>query len=235
MAELQCPGCRERDRRLAELERRVADLEATARDLLARLGQNSSNSSIPPSANPPQAPPPVRKQPTGRKPGGQLGHDAHLRQRLPSERLTEPTVPFVPARCEACQKDLPHAPGRDDPAPRWHQVVELPALPLQVTEYQAHGRTCPRCGHVSWAKIPDPIRAHVCGPRLTALLSFMSGVLHTSRRGIEEFVETAFQVPIALGTVSNLEAEMSAALAAAHAEAQQAVQQAQAKNVDETG
>jgi len=37
-------GYRERDTRIALLERRVADLEA-------RLGQNSSNSSLPSSAN----------------------------------------------------------------------------------------------------------------------------------------------------------------------------------------
>jgi transposase len=83
--------------------------------------------------------------------------------------------------------------------------------------------------------MPPAIRAHVCGPRLTATMSFLSGVLHASKRGIEEFVETVCGVPIALGTVSNLEQEMSAALADAHAEAQQAVQDAAAKNVDETG
>jgi transposase len=43
------------------------------------------------------------------------------------------------------------------------------------------------------------------------------------------------QAPIALGTISNLEQEMSAALEAAHGEAQKAVQEAEAKNVDETG
>jgi transposase len=230
-----CPGCRERDLRIAALERQVAELAARIRDLEARVGQNASNSSIPPSANPPQAPPPVRKQPTGRPAGGQPGHTAHLRVRLPAERLTAPVVHYRPARCAACQDDLPPAPGPDDPAPRWHQVVELPEVPVQVTEYQAHARTCPSCGHVTWAQIPDDIRAHVCGPRLTATLSFLSGVLHASRRGIEEFVETVLRVPIALGTVSNLEQEMSAALAAAHAEAQGAVQAATAKNVDETG
>ncbi len=235
MAEPLCPGCRQRDRRIAELERRVADLEATVRDLLARLGQNSSNSSIPPSANPPQAPPPVRKQPTGRQPGGQPGHTAYLRQRLPVARLTAPPVHYVPEVCAACQDDLPQAPGPDDPEPRWHQVVELPELPMHVTEYQAHGRTCPNCGEVTWAKIPPEIRDHVCGPRLTATLSFLSGVLHASKRGIEEFTEAVLGVPIALGTISNLEQEMSAALAAAHAEARQAVQAAAAKNVDETG
>src|SRR5262249_41888965 len=216
------------DARIARLEQRVADLEA-------RLGQNASNSSMPPSAKPPQAPPPVRKQPTGRKPGGQPGHTACLRVRLPAERLTEPVVHYLPDMCRFCQDDLPQAPGPDDPEPRWHQVVELPEIPLRVTEYQAHGRTCPNCGEITWAQLPQEIRAHGCGPRLTATLSFMSSVLHASKRGIEEFTETVLGVPIALGTVSNLEQEMSAALAAAHAEAQQAVQEAAAKNVDETG
>jgi transposase len=230
-----CQGCRERDARIAVLETRVAALEAQVRDLLDRLGQNASNSSISPSANPPQAPPPVRKTPTGRQPGGQPGHTAHLRARLPADRLTEPTVHYWPDLCEACQDDLPQAQGPDDPEPRWHQVAELPEIPVQVTEYQAHARTCLNCGHLNWAKIPDDIRNHGCGPRFTATLSFLSGVLHASKRGIEEFAETVLRVPIALGTVSNLEQEMSAALASAHAEAQQAVQQADAKNVDETG
>jgi transposase len=228
MDEPSCAGCR-------ELLKRIAELEARLRDLEARLGLNASNSSLPPSANPPQAPPPVRKQPTGRKPGGQPGHSAHLRVRLPPERLTQPTVHYLPDICQACQDDLPHAPGPDDPEPRWHQVVELPEVPVHVIEYQAHARTCPNCGHLNWAKIPDHIRERGCGPRLTATLSFLSGVLHASKRGIEEFVETVLRVPIALGTVSNLEREMSAALAAAHAEARQAVQEAATKNVDETG
>jgi transposase len=228
MEEPSCAGCR-------ELLKRIAELDARIRELEARLGQNASNSSIPPSANPPQAPPPVRKKPTGRRPGGQPGHTAYLRVRLPAERLTEPTVHYLPAICEACQDDLPAAPSADDPEPRWHQVVELPEMPVHVIEYQAHGLTCPSCGHVNWAQIPKKIRDHVCGPRLTATMSFLSGVLHASKRGIEEFVETVLRVPIALGTVSNLEQEMSDALADAHAEAQQAVQAAEVKNVDETG
>jgi transposase len=227
MAEPTCAGCRELLKRLAELEARLRELEA-------QLGRNASNSSIPPSANPPQAPPPVVKKPTGRKPGGQPGHPPHLRVRLPAERLTEPIVHYLPHICAACQHPLPAEAGPNDPEPRWHQTVELPAIPVHITEYQAHARTC-SCGAVTWAPIPPEIRAHVCGPRLTATFSFLSGVLHASKRGIEEFVETVCGVPIALGTISNLEAEMSAALADAHAEAQAAVQEADSKHVDETG
>jgi transposase len=228
MDEPTCPGCR-------ELLKRIAELEARLRDLETKLGRNASNSSMPPSANPPEAPPPVRKKPTGRKPGGQPGHTAHLRTRLPVERLTEPTVHYWPTICETCHDDLSATPGPDDPESLWHQIVELPEFPARVTEHQAHGRTCANCGQVTWAEIPADIRAHMCGPRLTATMSFLSGVLHASKRGVEDFVETVFKVPLALGTVSNLEQEMSQALADAHSEAQTAVQEAEAKNVDETG
>jgi transposase len=111
----------------------------------------------------------------------------------------------------------------------------LPKALAAITEYQAHGRTCRGCGHVTWEKIPDEIRAHVIGPRLTAVMAYLSGRPHVSKRGIEEIVETVFDVPIALGTVANLEQEVSAALASAHEEARQAVQNAPVKNVDETG
>jgi transposase len=242
MAEPSCQGCRDRDARIAALELRIATLAdqlaqqaERIRELEARLNQNASNSSLPPSANPAQAPPPVRKQPTGRKPGGQPGHEAHLRERLPPERLTQPVVHYRPTTCATCQHALPDRPAPDDPEPRWHQVVELVPVPVEVTEYQAHARTCPHCGELTWAKIPDDIRSHGCGPRLTATLAYLSAELHASKRAIEAFADSVLQAPLALGTISNLEQEMSAALAAAHAEAQQAVQEAPAKNVDETG
>jgi len=74
MAKPSCPGCRQRDARIAALERQVAELQTLVRDLHARLGSNATNSSVPPSANPPDAPKPVVKQPTGRPPGAQPGH-----------------------------------------------------------------------------------------------------------------------------------------------------------------
>lgn len=228
-----CPGCRERDARIAELERRVAELEALARDLTARLGINSSNSSVPPSANPLDAPKPVVKKPTGRKPGGQPGHPPHLKQLLPPERVKE-FIPLIPVRCSKCQAPLPAAAGPHDPAPHRFQVAELPPIQAEITEYQGHARTCPCCGEVTWAPIPAELRAHGCGPRLTATLAYLTGRHQLPKRAAEEISEDVFAVPIALGTISALEQEVSTALAPAHAEALTAVQEAAVKNVDET-
>jgi transposase len=226
MEEPSCPGCRERDARIAELERRVAALEA-------RLNTNAGNSSTPPSANPLGAPAPVVKKKSRRRRGGQVGHPPHLKQRLPPERVTHTQV-LVPPVCHACQTPLARIAGPNDAAPKRFQVVELPPLLATVVEYQAHTRTCSHCGAITEARIPAHVRAHSVGPRLTATLSYLSGCHGVSKRGIEEIADTVFGAPIALGTVCNLEQEVSAALAPAHEEAVAAVREAEVKFADET-
>jgi transposase len=226
MGRKDCPGCR-------ELGKLVIKLEARIRDLEALLGINSSNSSLPPSANPPQAPKPVVKESTGRKPGGQPGHPLCQRTRLPADQVQH-TISIVPDRCERCQSLLPDQAGPHDPEPTWHQVAELPRVAAVVTEYQGHARTCAGCGHVTRAVIPEALRAHVIGERLGATMSYLAACPHVSKRGVEELVEMVFGVEVSLGTVANLEQEMSQALAAPHAEAQQEVQAAPVKHVDET-
>jgi hypothetical protein len=57
-----CPGCLERDQRIAALERRVAELEATVRDLSARLGTNATNSGTPSPAVVPGAPAQLKRE-----------------------------------------------------------------------------------------------------------------------------------------------------------------------------
>lgn len=228
-----CPGCRERDARIAALERRVAELEALVRELMARLGRNASNSSLPPSANPPGAPKPVVKKKSQRRRGGQPGHPPHLKQLLPAERVNQ-VVTHVPRHCEHCDAPLPARPAANDPAPSRFQTVELPPVVAVVTEHQGHSRTCPQCARVTTAAIPRAVLAHSVGPRLTSTLSYFSGCHGVSKRGVEEIAEAVFDAPIALGTVANLEQEVSAALAAPHDEALAAVRAAAVKHADET-
>lgn len=228
MAVSECPGCRERDARIAELEARVLELEGHVRDLLDKLKPPTPPR---PAADLPAAP---AKKPSGRKPGGQPGHPPHLKKRLPPERVNH-VVTFVPQHCRKCQARLPQEPGPLDPPPTWHQVAELPPVAAEITEYQGHYRTCPCCGEVNHAAIPEEIRAHSIGTRMSATLSYLAGCHGMSKRGLEEVAEGVFEAPLALGTVADLEQEMSAALACAHREALDVVAQAPVKNVDETG
>ena len=227
--EPQCPGCRERDARISTLEVEVADLRAQVEALTQKL-----QTPPPPPRQAPALPKGPAKKPSGKKAGGQPGHPPHLKELVPAERVNR-TVKFVPDTCTHCHEPLPKDAGPDDPPPTRHQVAELPELAAHITEYQGHARTCAGCGEVTQATIPDDIRAHSVGPRLTAVLSYLAGCHGASKRGVEEISAAVFDAPVALGTVSNLEQEMSEALAPAHEEALAAVQQAPVKHVDETG
>jgi transposase len=144
-------------------------------------------------------------------------------------------VRLVPKKCRCCQAALPAQPGPNDPEPSWHQVVELPPLMADITEYQGHSRTCPDCGALTHAAIPAEVRRYVVGPHLAAFLSYLRGAHQVSQRGLEEIVDNTLDVPLSLGAIVGLEQQMSAALAPAHAEALEAVRQAPVKHVDETG
>jgi len=221
-----CPGCQ-------ALERRVRELEAQVRDLLAKLNTNATNSSTPPSANPLGADKPVKKEKSKRKRGGQPDHPPHLKQLLPPEQVTR-TERIVPEECSGCHAPLPPDAGPNDPEPKRFQTIDLPLIVLDVVEYQAHTRTCSCCGTVNEATVPAEIRAHSVGPRLTAALSYLTGNLGLSKRNAEELAADLFGAPIALGTIANLEQEVSAALEGAHQQALEAVRQADVKFADET-
>lgn len=215
------------------LQEENRQLRATIGDLEARLGLDSSNSSKPPSSDPPWKRPPP-KPASGRAPGGQPGHPGHHRELLPPDQVDH-FVPQVPERCEQCHAPLAQERQPDDPEPRRHQVAELPPRLVRVIEYQAHGRCCPQCGHLTWATLPPHLEGHTLGPRLTSLLGNLTVAGHMSRRGVEEFCDDVLQVPVSLGSIAHHEEELAAALSAAHLEAQQAVQAAPVKHADETG
>ena len=229
-----CPECGKLRADLDEARKLIVQLQAELHELRAQLNRNSSNSSSPPSVDPPGAPKPVVKTPTGRNPGGQPGHQGHHRRRLPRERVNT-VVAYVPTVCDHCDAPLSAEPGPGDPEPTWHQVAELPDLAALITEHQGHARTCSCCGRLNRGVIPPEVRAHAIGPRLTAVMSYFASRHHIGRRGVEEVVETVFEVPTSLGSISTLEAEMSEALANPYHEAREAVREAPVKNTDETG
>lgn len=92
------------------LTARVDTLEAENAELTGRLGQNSRNSSKPPSSDPPFAKPAAKspRRKSGRKPGGQLGHPGSTLALVdhPHERERH-----EPGPCAGCGADLTGAPG----------------------------------------------------------------------------------------------------------------------------
>jgi transposase len=218
----------ERDEVIARLTAEVEALKARVAELEARLNQNSRNTSRPPSSDAPG----TRRQPkkpTGRRPGGQPGHKKHERALVPPEQVQH-VVELVPEECRGCKRRLR---GKDS-APRRHQVVEVPPLSAIVTEYRCHALQCTDCGEVTRGEVPAHARS-VFGDRLAALTSLLVGKYRLSKRLVKDALSDMLGVELSVGSVSNLEGEMSRALAPAAAEALAYVQASEAANADETG
>jgi len=134
---------------IVELEARIAELEA-------RLGQNSRNSSRPPSSDgysKPAAKRSLRRR-SGRAPGGQPGAPGHHLKRVedPDERVVH-----EPQGCGGCGAGLADAEALEDGERR--QVFDLPEdICLRVVEHVAERRRC-CCGHVTAGSFPAGVGA----------------------------------------------------------------------------
>ena len=200
------------------LTARVAELEA-------RLNQNSSNSSRPPSSDGPQVKPAPPRESSGRRRGGQRGHTRHERVLLPPDEI----IDHKPPRCRRCCTPL----AGDDPNPAVDQVIDLPAKLSHVIHHRRHTLTCPHCQELTAADAV-PAAASGFGPKITAATAYLSGVGRLSKRSIRRLFADLCGIPMSLGSVCKLEAKVSRALAPIHEEALQHVRGRDA-NVDETG
>jgi transposase len=212
----------------------ILTLHERIRELEARLGQTSANSSRPPSSDAPQTPARPKAPPSGRKRGGQPGHRGSYRALVPVEQVDE-VVPVVPERCRHCQQPLPEPAGRRRGRVWRHQVVELLPLAVRVTEYQMAGRRCVACGKRTRAELPAGVPRRPFGARLTAVIALLSGRYRLSRREVRQLLHDLWAIRLSLGAVVRQEQVQSAALAPVVEEARAAVQQAAVVNIDETG
>jgi transposase len=208
-----------------------ARLQARVQALEARLGQNSTNSSRPPSSDPPETPARPSAPPTGRPRGGQPGHPPHQRALVPPEQVDQ-VVAHWPRHCRGCQAPLPQ---RAVGEPVRHQVTEVPPVRAMVTEHQLQHVQCAACGTTTCAGLPPDVPAGAFGPRLQAIVAVLSGRYRLSRREVVGVCTDVLGAPLAVGSVDRLCQATAQALAAPVAALEQAVQQAAAAHADETG
>jgi transposase len=203
----------------------IAAFEARIAALEARLNQNSSNSSRPPSTDGPRHKRGVPKPPSQRRRGGQKGHPKAERTILQPDEV----IDHKPSQCHHCGTAL----VGDDPDPVVDQVIELPAKLCHVTHHRRHALDCSHCqARTTAATVPEAAQGF--GPRLQAAAAYLSGFGRLGKRPIATIFADLFGIPMAAGSVSKLEARTCAALQSIHAEALDHTQGRDA-NVDETG
>lgn len=131
-------------KQIEKLEKRVEDLER-------QLGQNSNNSSKPPSSDGLRKPTNLRT-PGGKK-GAPKGHDGHtLRFADQPDEIIVHTI----SNCVHCATDLATV---ESQAYDKRQVFDLPPPRVVVTEHRTEKKCCPGCGLISQAAFPKHVNA----------------------------------------------------------------------------
>lgn len=212
-----------------ELREENLRLKTRVSELEERLDQNSRNTSKPPSSDPPTLAPPPPKTGSGKKPGGQPGHKGHQRELVPEADVDE-IIPVKPAQCRDCGAVL----RGEDPAPRRHQVAEIPRIKPRITEYQLHALCCGRCNAVTTAGLPPGVATGAFGPRVVATVSLLTSFYKLGRRSAAEAMLDLFGLRMSLGSVPACERIASAVLAEPVTEAQAYVKEQGVKQADET-
>jgi transposase len=221
------------EKKIAGLEEKAVEVESLKTEVAAlreRLGQNSSNSSLPPSSDAPRRCRPARREPSGRKQGAQAGHQGKGRSLKPAEEVDR-VVDLRPERCARCGRRLR---GDDAQAAR-HQVTEIPPARAEVIEYRRHTLCCERCGAKTVAAWGEEVPEGSFGARLQATVAYLTGRLGLSHRDCLEALDVLHGVRLSLGTVSAIQRQVSQAIAAPVTTAQEFVRRQGVNHVDETG
>ena len=216
----------------------VLELRAEVEELKRRLGQNSGNSSKPPSSDPPmsrqerRALARKRAKESLRKAGGQPGHEGKHRQMAPPERVDE-FFEHRPERCSGCGNGFEGTEQRVGD-PLVHQKWELPPIRPLIHEHRLLRLRCQGCGKATLAGLPAGVSGSAFGPRPEAHIATLAGVFRLSRRQVAQAVEEMLGIPISVGAVDATIMRMSAVLTDPWQALREAVREAEVVHADET-
>ena len=204
-------------------------------DLAARLGMDSSNSSMPPSSDGPSSSSgstgDEKSSKAKKKSGAQPGHPRHERPLIPTDECDDVHI-IRPKTCNGCGTSLTKVP--DDPAPQRHQVVDLPKISPQTIEYQQQRLKCPCCGQTTLAKLPAGVPPGQFGSGVVTAVTMLGGLCRLSHRLTVTVLENLFQLKLSTGMITKLRSIGQRALEPAHEEIAGAVRNSKIVHADET-
>jgi transposase len=210
---------------------RIDQLEAEVAELKRQLGQNSRNSSKPPSSDSPFAKPVPKslRRKSGKKPGGQPGHPGSTLALIahPDERLRH-----EPGPCRGCGAGLADAP---EVGVERRQVFDLPPISVRVVEHQLITRRC-LCGTTTCGIAPEGVVAPVqYGPRITAIILYLYVGQFLSKKRTAAALAELFGTPVSEGTVAAVTRRAAAGLDEFLDVAADRIAEADVAGFDETG
>lgn len=84
------------------------------------------------------------------------------------------------------------------------QVVDIPPIEAETTEYRVYGITC-HCGHHQIASFPDGVDNHIqYGPNIAALATYHNVYQYVPFKRLQDFFTHACHLPLSIGTLENI-------------------------------
>lgn len=212
---------------IAQQKEQIAALLKEIQALKEKLGTNSSNSSKPPSQDPNRTS--RRSKPTGRKRGGQPGHTGHKRKIYPPEKASK-IVDVRPQTCPKCAAmDFEQMPV----AVEIRQVVDLPEISPEVTQYNIHTCKCQCCWKHVRGDIPKEAERGF-GPRLMGFVTMLVGEGHLTKRKVCA-IAAHLGLKVSLGALCNIYKLAAKLLQPNHEMTKKWVLEQGSVNADESG
>jgi transposase/uncharacterized coiled-coil protein SlyX len=192
---------------IAEQAARIEELTARVVELERRLGQNSGNSSLPPSSDRFAEPKSQRRKRSDRRPGKQPGSPgAHLQLVADPDEV----IDHVPAACVGCGARLA---GAEPAGMITRQVHDAPPVEIRVVEHRLHRRAC-GCGTVTTASAPAGVDGPACyGPNLRAVAVYLVVFQHVPVERAARLIADLCGVAVSTGWVVAQVARTASALA----------------------
>lgn len=210
----------------------LSDQQQLIRD---RIEKDSSNSSRPPSSD--SIATKVDRYntnhehyiPTGKKQGAQIGHKGHGRHLKPSAEVDEVIICPVPEHCPACQSKL-----IEHQVSRRKQVAYLKDKFLLIKEFQILQARCCACHRLCYGELPPETPKGSLGSCVLSIISMLTGRYRLSKRQVKACLYDLFGLKLSVGTISNAEKEVSAAIKPIVSEVHQALKASFLNHSDET-
>ena len=247
MASLPCPGCSQRDQRIAELDRllaqsqakserqekRIAELEAENKSLKAQF-QEAVRASKRQAAPFSKGLPKKKPKTNGRKAGDQHGNHGH---RLPPEpeQIDETLDAALPECCPHCGGDI----AEDDDLDEQFQT-EIPIKPIR-RKIVIHKGCCKKCGkrvrgrHPLQTSDATGAAASQIGPDAQASIVYLNKHGGLAHGKIAHYFDTLFGIPLTRGASAQIVLRAADRLKPVYQEIKESIKNSDIIVPDETG
>jgi transposase len=217
------------DETIKEQAQTILTLQSRITELEARLGLNSTNSSIPSSHDPSSSKSTSLRTKSGRKIGGQKGRKGVTRtMSLTADEVRTLTTETCSCGCSLL-KIKPNKVVR-------RQVCDIILSPIHTIEYRSEEKTCPECSQKIGAPFPDGVENTInFGPNIVALILYLRIVLFTPYKKLVQLLDDFYDLSISPATIEKFISNASKALKPYEEEVREKLLASEMLHADETG